>query len=392
MNAVEFVVTDPERGVHVSEATWGAKDAAGAPAGLRADVRTLHGGRREGVQMIELSAGALRVAVVPTRGMALWKAWRDGVEFGWQSPVKGPVHPAFVPLAEPSGRGWLDGFDELLCRCGLESNGAPEWDERGRLRWPLHGWIGNSPAHRVVVEIDAAKATVAATAVVDESRLFGSKLQLISTTRIGLHRPVIEVLDRVMNRSGEAATIELLYHVNFGAPVAAAGARLHLPVRELAPRDAPAAARFDDWDRLGAAEPGRPEEVFFAELLGDAAGRTEALIAGPGGTLGASLRWPLAQLPRFSLWKNPQLPADGCVTGLEPATNYPNARSFEERAGRLVTLEPGAARDFSLELELHCAAAEVARARTAVDAIQSKVAPRFHPRPLAHLSPDGASP
>ena len=36
-------------------------------------------------------------------------------------------------MGEPSGLGWLDGFDELLVRCGLESNGAPEFDADGRV-------------------------------------------------------------------------------------------------------------------------------------------------------------------------------------------------------------------------------------------------------------------
>ena len=63
--------------------------------------------------------------------------------------MRGPVHPKFVPLAEPSGVGWLDGFDELLCRCGLVSNGAPEFDERGQLRYGLHGRIANLPARKV---------------------------------------------------------------------------------------------------------------------------------------------------------------------------------------------------------------------------------------------------
>ncbi len=387
MSAIEVVVTDVARGIQRADGNIDIPKLPGLASGLRIDGRTLRGGRSEGVQVIELTAGSLRVAVVPTRGMAIWKAWRDGVEFGWQAPILGPVHPAFVPLAEPSGFGWLDGFDELLCRCGLESNGAPEWDECSRLRWPLHGRIGNTPAHRVVVAVDPATASVAVTGTIDESRLFGAKLRLVSTTRIRGDRPVIELFDRVENRSGEPATIELLYHVNFGQPIAAAGARLHLPVREMAPRDARAAARFGEWDRLGAAEARRPEEVFFAELLGDAAGHTHALIAGPDDALGASLRWPLTQLPRFTLWKNPQLAADGCVTGLEPATNHPNARSFEERAGRLVTLAPGAARDFTLELELHTDSAAVAQARDAIAAIQAQATPRFHPQPVAHLSP-----
>ena len=91
--------------------------------------------------------------------MGIWKAWLGDAKgnewpLGWNSPIRGPVHPKFVPIAEPSGLGWLDGFDELLCRCGLFSNGAPDFDERGVLLHPLHGRIANRPAHRLSVETD----------------------------------------------------------------------------------------------------------------------------------------------------------------------------------------------------------------------------------------------
>ena len=39
----------------------------------------------------------------------------------------------WVPLTEPSGLGWLSGFDELMVRCGLESNGAPDFDDSGQM-------------------------------------------------------------------------------------------------------------------------------------------------------------------------------------------------------------------------------------------------------------------
>ena len=72
--------------------------------------------------------------VLPTRGMGIWRvtaAGRSGTaDVGWKSPVRGPVHPAFVDLGEPSGLGWLDGFDEFFVRCGLESNGAPDFDAK----------------------------------------------------------------------------------------------------------------------------------------------------------------------------------------------------------------------------------------------------------------------
>ena len=393
-------MTDERRTVRlVDEAVDGRWQASwehaspSAPARWSAAKRTLHGGRRDGVEVVELAAGALRCVVVPTRGMALWKAWVGDVELGWQAPAGGPVHPRFVPLAEPGGFGWLDGFDELLCRCGLGSNGAPEWDERGRLLHGLHGRIGNLPAQRLALDLESSGGgALALHGTVDEVRLFGRKVRLESTTRISFDAPRIEVTDTVRNLSGEPTTIELLYHVNFGAPLAVAGARLRAPVRELCPRDARAVAHAAEWSALGAAAAGRPEEVFFAQLHADDAGWTRALLEAPAAERGVTLAWDASALPCFSLWKNPQLPADGCVTGLEPATNFPNVRSFEERHRRVVALAPaggaGDARRFALALEFHGDAAAVAQARAAVEALQRKGAARCHAAPRADWSPD----
>ena len=41
------------------------------------------------------------------------------------------MHPAFVNLESRGQLGWLDGFNEWLCRCGLAFNGPPGADEDG---------------------------------------------------------------------------------------------------------------------------------------------------------------------------------------------------------------------------------------------------------------------
>ena len=88
--------------------------------------RLLRGGRREGVELVEVDNGLLRFKVVPTRGMSLWKGEFKGRRLGWDSPVRdGPVHPSLVRAADSGGIGWLQGFDEWLVRCGLSHNGAP---------------------------------------------------------------------------------------------------------------------------------------------------------------------------------------------------------------------------------------------------------------------------
>ena len=56
------------------------------------------------------------------------------------------------------------------------------------------------------------------------------------------------------------------------------------------------------------------------------------------GDKGVVLRFQNDQLPAFTLWKNTGGLRDGYVTGLEPGTNYPNPRPFEQARNRVVTL------------------------------------------------------
>src|SRR5438445_13138103 len=67
--------------------------------------RTLRGGARDGVDLIEVHNGALSYAIVPTRGMGIWRGEFRGNFLGWHSPVHGATHPRVVDLAEPNGLG-----------------------------------------------------------------------------------------------------------------------------------------------------------------------------------------------------------------------------------------------------------------------------------------------
>jgi len=202
---------------HIDTPAESMIDMAIGPLAVRS--RRLAGGRREGVLLVELVAGNTRVLVLPDRGLGIWKMMAGDVELGWHSPVAGPVHPAFVPLAEPSGLGWLDGFDELVARCGLVSNGAPDFDANGRLRHGLHGRIANLPAHDVSVMLDDDAGTITLTGAVDETRFLMHSLRLETQLVLRADRPRLEWTDSVTNRSDRPVTIQLLYHVNLGPPL-----------------------------------------------------------------------------------------------------------------------------------------------------------------------------
>ena len=69
--------------------------------------RTLRGGLRDGVDLIEVHNGALSFSVLPTRGMGLWRGDYHGLPLGWRSPVQARSIPSSSrsPTAAASA-GW----------------------------------------------------------------------------------------------------------------------------------------------------------------------------------------------------------------------------------------------------------------------------------------------
>src|SRR5436190_16236397 len=167
------------------------------------EVSTLKNGLSEGVQRVRVYNGKISFDVLPTRGMGIWQATANKTEtIGWQSPVRGPVHPKFVDLGEPSGLGWLDGFDELFCRCGLVSNGAPDFDkETGRLKYPVHGRIANRPAHSVELKVDSDRQEISLKGIVEEARFHFTKLRMTSTITTKFNSTSFTVHDEIENFS-----------------------------------------------------------------------------------------------------------------------------------------------------------------------------------------------
>lgn len=348
---------------------------------VRVEKQSCLGGMRDGVDKLIVTSGKVKFVVLPTRGMSLWKAYRDDFEFGWKSPVQGPVHPKFVPLTEPGGLGWLDGFDELLVRCGLESNGAPGFDEDGRLKYPLHGRIGNKSARHLSFSIDDETEEIVVRGVVDEVRFHFLKLRMTTTYRIAADSNRIEIVDEIENLSASEATIQMLYHANFGAPLLDGGTQFIAPLKEVVPRNAHAASGLEGWQGYGAAQPGFEEQVYFTTMNAYANNRTQVMLKNAHGMNGVAIDYDVEQLPCFSVWKNTTALEDGYVTGIEPGTNYPNPRDYEAEQGRVVKIGPKSSTKFELGLTFLMGEKEIAAAEAEVNNIQGDKQPTTHNAP-----------
>jgi hypothetical protein len=348
--------------------------------------RRLHGGLQDGIDEIEVNNGALSFSILPTRGMGLWKGSFRGIPLGWQSPVPTPVHPRFVNLTDREGLGWLTGFNEWLCRCGLVSNGPPGDDQGNALT--LHGRIANLPANFVQVSITFDKPhTITVSGIVDEGALFLGRLRLHTTyaTELGSNRIVIH--DEIENLSSEPAETQLLYHLNFGPPLLQAGSRFALPIREAAPHTPHAAEDIDRFDVYRGPTPGYQEQVYDFLPATDRQGQTLALLLDPSGESASLLRWNVDELPCFTIWKNTQAESDGYVTGLEPATNFPYFKAHERSQGRVRMLEPGGRWQCTWSIEILESKAAVDVAVSEIAEIQQATPAKVHRTPVFGPTP-----
>ncbi len=370
----------------VDELRIDGKNVSQAASSSQIEYQRLRGGRQEGLHMLWIDNGALRVSIIPERGMGIWKIWAGDFELGWQSPIDGPVHPHWVPLYEPNGLGWLEGFDELLVRCGIYSNGSPEYDQNGRLLHPLHGKIAQSPAQQLSVAIDEESGEIVVRAIVEERRFLFYHLQLAVSIRLHPDLPIISIQDEITNRSSVSCGMQLLYHINFGSPLLTPDAELILPAKQVAPRDLEASRDGPGWPNYGPPTSGYKERVHFFELLGDSNDKTHVLLKNGQTTRGVSLYYDTTQLPCFSQWKQTGSLADGYVTGLEPATNFPNPRSFEEGQGRVIPLNAGESRKFDLQLHCHGDRESVVAAEREITVLSAGTNPVLHPHPKPEWS------
>ena len=383
MTQQTHVLIDAHRSLVRDDAAFG-NDGSDGRRTWQALLRKCRGGKSEGVHVVALDNGALSIDVLPTRGMGIWRVRRGDRALGWQAPAREPVHPSFVPLMEPTGLGWLDGFNELLCRCGLESNGSPEFDQSGRLLRPLHGRVANLPAHYVELIVDEDAELLTLRGVVDEARFHFQALRLTTSISTKIGSSEFTWTDEVENIGGRNASLQMLYHFNIGQPSLCAGAQIFVPVAAVAPLTAVAAKEgVDTWNIMPKPRPGSDEQVYVLDLAADSSANTRVLVDGLTNNEAVGLRFNKRSLPCLTVWRNTPAENDGYVLGIEPGTNYPNPRTFEEQHGRVVTLKPGEKWSAAVAASWLTDAQAIAAEKEAVAAIQANCKPQVsrQPRP-----------
>ena len=361
-------------------------------------------GRSAGCVGVSFNTRRMHATVAPTRGMGLLHAiggvggsagldWRS---FGWQSPagdgLTDQVHPSLVNPTARNGLGWLDGFTELLTRCGLSWMGPPGDDPGGNPTenpLTLHGRIANTPADSWEMRTEDDRLIVEGE--VSERSLFGSNLTLHARYETTANSPELHLTDTVTNACDTPAELMLLYHIN-QTPL---GSRVLVPCEEVIPRDPRAAENGEPWEgpqnwaKLGPPTPGFAEQAYFIRPRPDSDGRGRMLMPADDDSVALEVRFDVDTLPWCVLWKQFGGRRDGYVVGMEPAICLPNHRSFERAKGRVVVLQPDETRTMRLTLRFLTELDEVKAAVAEATALADDP-PTVHAEPLPEFCPSAA--
>jgi hypothetical protein len=377
----EFVqpLISVERGLNVE--TWqitSSEVTPQCPVHWAVHKYALHGGKQEGVDLIVVNSGKVRITVCPTRGMGIISVTSGDVRLGWDSPVKEIVNPRNINLPMRGGLGWLEGFNEWLARCGMESAGHPGTDkfinnvgDEATMELTLHGRVENIPASEVEVAIEKqAPYRIHIRGRVDERAFYGPKLELRTDLVTEPGSATFAVDDTITNRGDNEQEFEMIYHTNYGPPLLEAGSTALVAAERVVPFNANAAKGVGEWTKYAGPTAGFIEQVYCVYPLADSSGRASAMLMNAKKDRGVKLSWAVKELPVFTLWKNTVSMKEGYVTGLEPGTNFAFNRRIEREAGRVKKLGAGAAHHARVEFTVLGSAQEVEAVAKEIEEVQ----------------------
>ena len=385
--AAEFVLSDATTGSDVGN--WKvSSESLGiqSKTPFTLEKRRLHGGKQEGVDILLINNGVMEITLVPTRGMGIYQVTSGDLRLGWDSPVKEIVNPANIDLESRNGLGWLDGFNEMMVRCGYEWTGHPGVDDNGQLL-SLHGRAQNTPASTVKVIIDEqAPYTIHVRGQVAE-RTF-KKTNLVTWTELsvapGSNR--FELHDELTNFADYEDEYQIIYHSNFGTPILEAGAQFIAAASEISPFNDYAKAGLHSWQTYLPPTKGFDEMVFNLKPKGDKAGQSLAVLHNKAADAGVAVGYNIQQLPVLTLWKNTDTRQQGYVTGIEPGTSYAYNTKYQRPLGLVPKIQPGETKHFDLSYTVLRNASETAAAVAEVAHLQGAEPVREISEPLVDLS------
>ena len=381
-DAKEFILTDVDKGLAKGDWSISSEDLGVKEHKFTIKNTVLKGGKQDGSELLTIASDNLTIKLSPTRGLGILSVDGDGLRLGWDSPVDEVVNPKYINLESRGGLGWLDGFNELMVRCGFEWTGHAV--QADGMIYTLHGRAQNTPVSRLIVNVlDKAPYTITVRGLIKENTFKKSNLETwVSLSYVPGSKDFI-VHDVVTNKSDYTRDYQIIYHSNYGTPILEEGARFVAPVKEISPFNDYAKKGLKTWQTYLGPTKDFDEMVFNVYPYADEQGQTQVMVTNQAGDKGAGISFNTNQLPVFSLWKNTDTLKQGYVTGLEPGTSFAYPVTVEREQKRVRQLEPGQSTEFTLVYSLLSDKKAVEQYEAQIKSIQGNQETKVIERPMA---------
>lgn len=317
----------------------------------------LDNGPGRGTRIAWINTGTgLRYKVVIDRAMDIADAFYNEHSLTWLSHLG-------VKVPEPSsdkGMEWLRTFGGgLLVTCGLTHVGGPEKDEYGERG--LHGAISNQPAELIsVIQPDpiAGNMEMCISGIIKQSKPFGPSIELRRSISGRLGQAAIWIHDEIINKGNTDVPHMILYHCNFGWPLADEGSEIiwNGNWESSSDNDNKEGKIFREGNSFRKcpaplkAHNGTGEEVAFIDIEANNEGICTCGLRSHRLEMAVVLKFRKDQLPWLSNWQH--WGEGEYVTGLEPGTNPPIGQAKARQQNKLIYLAPGEKRVYDLEIEV----------------------------------------
>ena len=381
-SAKDYVITDGDRVIQKGDWQISNKNISpDAPPFTIGNV-ILKGGKQEGSELLTIKSEGLTINLSPTRGLGIVNVEGNGIRLGWDSPVKEIVNPKYMNLESRGGAGWLDGFNEMMVRCGFEWTGHAV--QADGMMYTLHGRAQNTPVSKLFVEVEEqAPYTITIRGLIKENAFKKSNFETWVTIRHVPGSKEFTVHDILTNLSDYDRDYQIIYHSNFGTPILEQGAKFVAPVKEISPFNEYAATGLKNWQTYQGPTKGFDEMVYNIFPYSDANNQTQVMLKSNASDKGVGIAFNTQQLPVLTLWKNTDTLKQGYVTGIEPGTSFAYPVTIEREQKRVPQLGAGKSTEFILTYSLLSNKEEVANYDAKIKAIQGNKQTKVVEEPMA---------
>lgn len=356
-----IVLTDIDRDIHIENWKLNSSDLSvdtsekGSDELSKCSVSkyTLHGGKKEGIDVIEVNNGKLQFTIIPTHGMSILN-----MQAGDFSPIPinqdtlgRLVHPEYLDKQELQNS--PEGINEWIVRSGLKFLEKPSSADSIDTGSNLYGTIGITPASRVEVVVEReAPYSISIRGTIYQIDSDGARLELQSEISTGPGSNTFRISDTVTNHSSDEHEIDLLYRVNFSSQLVDKGARFFGPMQRIVPVNKSSASNAGNYYLYDREKIGSDEQIYCMVPWADMENRTEIMLHNSRGDKAISISYSAEELPLLTLWKKPLGSDGGYMTSLEPGTGFPFNKGIEKKLGQVAALAPGQSRSFKIDFSI----------------------------------------